>query len=124
MALLTALSGSENSVRFPEPCSFSSLFERCKSFFPREDLSQFPSLFFHSLSCYSQPDPGRQCRLWELENKERISVASASKLLANITYSYRNYGLSMGTMITGWDKTVPLSLSLEFIPSNTYTFIL
>jgi 20S proteasome subunit beta 5 len=50
---------------------------------------------------------GRQCRLWELENKERISVASASKLLANITYSYRSHGLSMGTMITGWDKTGP-----------------
>ena len=50
---------------------------------------------------------GRQCRIWELENKERISVAAASKLLANITYGYRNYGLSMGTMITGWDKTGP-----------------
>jgi len=50
---------------------------------------------------------GRQCRLWELEHKERITVSAASKLLANITYSYRNYGLSMGTMITGWDKSGP-----------------
>jgi 20S proteasome subunit beta 5 len=48
---------------------------------------------------------GRECRLWELRNKERISVAAASKLLANITYSYKGYGLSMGTMIAGWDKT-------------------
>ena len=29
-------------------------------------------------------DLGRQCRLYELRNKERISVAAASKLLANI----------------------------------------
>jgi len=50
---------------------------------------------------------GRECRLWELRNKERISVAAASKLLANITYSYKNYGLSMGTMVAGWDKTGP-----------------
>lgn len=49
---------------------------------------------------------GRQCRLYELRERERISVCAASKLLANITYSYKNYGLSMGTMITGWDKTV------------------
>jgi len=47
---------------------------------------------------------GRECRLWELRHKERISVAAASKLLANITYSYKGYGLSMGTMIAGWDK--------------------
>jgi len=50
---------------------------------------------------------GRECRLWELRNKERISVAAASKLLANITYSYKGYGLSMGTMVAGWDKTGP-----------------
>jgi len=50
---------------------------------------------------------GRRCRLYELRNKERISVSSASKILANICFSYRGYGLSMGTMITGWDKTGP-----------------
>jgi len=50
---------------------------------------------------------GRRCRLYELRNKERISVAAASKILANICFSYRGYGLSMGTMITGWDKTGP-----------------
>jgi len=50
---------------------------------------------------------GRECRLWELRHKERISVAAASKLLANITYSYKGYGLSMGTMVAGWDKTGP-----------------
>lgn len=46
-------------------------------------------------------------RLYELRNKERISVAAASKLLANMVYSYKGMGLSMGTMVTGWDKTVP-----------------
>lgn len=46
------------------------------------------------------------CRIYELRNKERISVAAASKLLANIVYGYKGYGLSMGTMICGWDKQV------------------
>jgi 20S proteasome subunit beta 5 len=34
-------------------------------------------------------------------------VAAASKLLANMIYSYKGMGLSMGTMIAGWDKTGP-----------------
>lgn len=45
--------------------------------------------------------------LYELRNKERISVAAAAKLLTNMVYSYKGMGLSMGTMITGWDKTGP-----------------
>jgi len=49
----------------------------------------------------------RQCRVYELRNKERISVAAASKLLANIVYDYKGMGLSMGTMIIGWDKKGP-----------------
>jgi len=49
----------------------------------------------------------RQCRVYELRNKERISVAAASKLLANIVYGYKGMGLSMGTMICGWDKKGP-----------------
>lgn len=49
----------------------------------------------------------KQCRIYELRNKERISVAGASKLLANMVYSYKNMGLSMGTMIAGWDKRGP-----------------
>jgi len=49
----------------------------------------------------------RLCRLHELRNKERISVAAASKLLANIFYQYRGQGLSCGTMVAGWDKTGP-----------------
>ncbi|WVQ81489.1 proteasome subunit beta type-5 [Cryptococcus sp. DSM 104549] len=50
---------------------------------------------------------GMQCRLYELRNKERISVAAASKLLSNIVYGYKGRGLSMGTMVCGWDKTGP-----------------
>lgn len=50
---------------------------------------------------------GVQCRMYELRNKERISVRAASKLLSNTMNSYRGYGLSMGTMIAGWDKTGP-----------------
>jgi len=50
---------------------------------------------------------GRRCRLHELRNKERISVAAASKLLANMVYPYKGMGISMGTMVTGWDKTGP-----------------
>ncbi|XVE85292.1 hypothetical protein DITRI_Ditri17bG0080100 [Diplodiscus trichospermus] len=49
---------------------------------------------------------GIKCRLHELANKRRISVTGASKLLANILYSYRGMGLSVGTMIAGWDETV------------------
>ena len=46
-------------------------------------------------------------RLHELKEKSRISVAAASKLLANILYGYKGMGLSVGTMIAGWDKTGP-----------------
>uniref|UniRef100_A0A8B9PEL0 Proteasome subunit beta n=1 Tax=Apteryx owenii TaxID=8824 RepID=A0A8B9PEL0_APTOW len=49
----------------------------------------------------------RQCRIYELRNKEPISVAAASKLLANMVYQYKGMGLSMGTMICGWDKRGP-----------------
>ncbi|MCO5611600.1 hypothetical protein L7F22_065854 [Adiantum nelumboides] len=54
-----------------------------------------------------QRNLGVRCRLHELANKRRISVAGASKLLANTLYSYRGMGLSMGTMIAGWDETGP-----------------
>ncbi|EMD38457.1 20S proteasome subunit [Gelatoporia subvermispora B] len=52
---------------------------------------------------------GIQCRLHELRNRERISVAAASKFLSNLVSNYKGMGLSMvkGTMICGWDKTGP-----------------
>ena len=30
-----------------------------------------------------------KCRLYELRNRERISVAAASKLLSNMAYNYK-----------------------------------
>ncbi|KAJ7219453.1 N-terminal nucleophile aminohydrolase [Mycena pura] len=50
---------------------------------------------------------GMHCRLHELRNRERISVSAASKYLSNLVYNYKGMGLSMGTMICGWDKTGP-----------------
>jgi len=47
----------------------------------------------------------KQCRLYELRNKKRISTRAASKLLANMVYQYKGMGLSMGTMICGYDAT-------------------
>lgn len=49
---------------------------------------------------------GMQCRLYELRNKKRITVAAASKILGNIMFNYKGMGLSMGTMIAGWDHSV------------------
>ncbi|XP_014749167.1 PREDICTED: proteasome subunit beta type-5 [Sturnus vulgaris] len=49
----------------------------------------------------------RQCRVQELRNKEPVSVAAASKLLANLVYQYKGMGLSLGTMVCGWDKRGP-----------------
>ena len=56
---------------------------------------------------YWQRVLGMQCRLWELRNGTRITVAAASKILANITYARRAQGLSMGTMVAGCDKEGP-----------------
>jgi len=50
---------------------------------------------------------GTQCRLHELNNKKRITVRAASKLLANTVTQYKGKGLSMGTMIAGYDATGP-----------------
>ena len=50
---------------------------------------------------------GMECRLWELRNGSKVTIAAASKILAGITYGYRNHGLSMGTMVAGWDGKGP-----------------
>lgn len=54
-----------------------------------------------------QRNLGTQCRLFELNNGKRITVRAASKLLSNTMFSYRGMGLSMGTMVAGWDPTGP-----------------
>lgn len=51
-----------------------------------------------------------QCRLHELRHKRRITVAAASKILANLVYSYKGMGLSMGTMCAGVTPTEGPSL--------------
>jgi 20S proteasome subunit beta 5 len=61
----------------------------------------------------------RLCRMHELRTKERISVAAASKLLANIFFQYRGQGLSCGTMVAGWDKKGP---SLYMVDDNGERF--
>ncbi|XP_024115490.1 proteasome subunit beta type-8 [Oryzias melastigma] len=57
----------------------------------------------------------KECRLYKLRNNHRISVAAASKLLSNMMLGYRGMGLSMGSMICGWDKEGP---GLYYVDSN------
>lgn len=40
-------------------------------------------------------------------------MAAASKLLANMMLGYRGMGLSMGSMICGWDKEVCVSSATQ-----------
>ncbi|KAL6099349.1 psmb8 [Pungitius sinensis] len=49
----------------------------------------------------------KECRLYRLRSNHRISVAAASKLLCNMMLGYRGMGLSMGSMICGWDQEGP-----------------
>lgn len=52
----------------------------------------------------------------EIRHKRRITVAAASKILANLTYAYKGYGLSMGTMLAGV-RIQPSLSSAEFVQS-------
>ncbi|MCQ2816143.1 MAG: hypothetical protein MJ252_02645 [archaeon] len=45
------------------------------------------------------------CQLYELRNGHKVPVSAASECLCNWISQYRGYGLSMGTMISGWDST-------------------
>uniref|UniRef100_A0A8D1JLZ4 Proteasome 20S subunit beta 8 n=2 Tax=Sus scrofa TaxID=9823 RepID=A0A8D1JLZ4_PIG len=44
-----------------------------------------------------------------------VLVSAASKLLSNMMYQYRGMGLSMGSMICGWDKKGP---GLYYVDEN------
>ncbi|CAH2314522.1 proteasome subunit beta type-8 [Pelobates cultripes] len=57
----------------------------------------------------------KECRLYQLRNNTRISVSAASKLLGNMMLQYRGQGLSMGSMICGWDKKGP---GLYYVDEN------
>ena len=48
----------------------------------------------------------KQCRTYELRNRERISIAAASKLLSNMIYNYKGMGLSIGVFLSLYKLTV------------------
>jgi 20S proteasome subunit beta 5 len=50
---------------------------------------------------------GLYAKRYELENNRRITAAAASMYLSNCVYRYKKRGLSMGTMICGYDKDRP-----------------
>jgi 20S proteasome subunit beta 5 len=56
---------------------------------------------------YWETNLARVCRLYELKHGERISVGGAAKILSDMVGQYKGYGLSMGTMIAGWDHKGP-----------------
>jgi 20S proteasome subunit beta 5 len=47
------------------------------------------------------------CKIYELRNGERVSISAAANYLCSMITQYKGYGLSMGTMVTGWDKQGP-----------------
>lgn len=55
------------------------------------------------------------CRVHQLRHGEAPSVAMASMMLCSIMRQYKGYGLSMGTMFTGSDKT---GASLYYIDND------
>jgi 20S proteasome subunit beta 5 len=56
-----------------------------------------------------------ECRLYELRNKRKISLAAATKIMNNIIYSYKNSGLSMGMILAGGDMK---EVSLYYLDSD------
>ena len=60
--------------------------------------------FCKFLSCVAYPPLSR---LSPRRNKQKVTVQIASKMLADITYQYKRYGLSIGSMVMGWDKFGP-----------------
>lgn len=57
----------------------------------------------------------KQCALYALQNGQDMSVAAASKWLSNVLYNYRGMGLSMGSMVAGYDKNGP---SLYYVDND------
>jgi len=56
---------------------------------------------------YWETNLAKICRLYQLRHGERISVGGAAKVLCDMVAQYRGYGLSMGTMVAGWDHKGP-----------------
>uniref|UniRef100_A0A7E4ZXE1 proteasome endopeptidase complex n=1 Tax=Panagrellus redivivus TaxID=6233 RepID=A0A7E4ZXE1_PANRE len=53
------------------------------------------------------------CNLFELREKSEITVSAASKYFANQLYNYRNRGLSVGSMVAGYDKRGPAIFQVD-----------
>ncbi|CAI2292616.1 unnamed protein product [Caenorhabditis sp. 36 PRJEB53466] len=49
----------------------------------------------------------KYCTLYELREKTPITVSAASKYFANVLYGYKGQGLSVGSMVAGYDKKGP-----------------
>ncbi|CAI4230133.1 unnamed protein product [Auanema sp. JU1783] len=49
----------------------------------------------------------KYCNLYELREKSSITVSAASKYFANVLYTYKGMGLSVGSMVAGYDKKGP-----------------
>ncbi len=59
-------------------------------------------------------------RIFELRNNNDImSVAAASKLLSNMLYNYKNMGLSLGSIISGYDRMGP---ALYYVDNDATRF--
>jgi len=56
---------------------------------------------------YWEKQLGIHAKKYELINNRRISVPAAAMFLSNCVYRYKGYGLSMSTMICGYDADVP-----------------
>nr|WCZ58430.1 proteasome subunit beta type-5 [Paratrimastix eleionoma] len=46
----------------------------------------------------------KEVRLFEFRNRRKMSIAGASQTFSNIMFSYKGMGLSVGSMIAGWDS--------------------
>lgn len=44
-----------------------------------------------------------QCRKYEIEHNRRIGISAASKLFQTYLYQYKGMGLSVGSMLSGFD---------------------
>lgn len=51
---------------------------------------------------------GLKAKEYELMNNERISVSAASMYLSDCVYNYKGRGLSLGSMVCGYDGDVPM----------------
>ena len=52
--------------------------------------------------------------LHELREKTPITVSAASKYFANVLYNYKSHGLSVGSMVCGYDKKGPQIFIVSF----------